>query len=81
MSYFDNSTNQMIKEFGTYQLEQIMAVAPESYQVKWKKGLHDAKKGSSKIKSSDYELVLNPILENDENDSGEGENLSFCMSY
>jgi len=60
------------KEFGTMQLEQIMAVTPESYQIQWKKGLYDAKKGSSRIKSSDYQLVLNPILVNDENDSGEG---------
>ena len=60
------------REFGVYQLEQIMAVAPDSYQIQWKKGLYDAKKGSARIKSSDYQLVLNPILENDENDSGDG---------
>ena len=60
------------KEFGVHQLEQIMAVAPESYQIQWKKGLYDAKKGSTRIKSSDYQLVLNPILVNDENDSGDG---------
>lgn len=65
------------KEFGVHQLEQIMAVAPESYQIQWKKGLYDAKKGSSRIKSSDYQLVLNPILVNDENDSGDGKLLIF----
>ena len=56
------------RDFGIKQLEQIMAVAPESYQIQWKKGLYDAKRGSSRIKTSEYQLVLQPILENDEND-------------
>ena len=41
------------RDFGAKQLEQIMAVTPESYQVQWKKGLYDSKKGSSRIKSSE----------------------------
>ena len=60
------------RDFGAKQLEQIMAVAPESYQIQWKKGLYDAKRGSSRIKSSEHQLVIQPILENDENDDCEG---------
>ena len=48
------------RDFGAKQLEQIMAVAPESYQIQWKKGLYDAKRGSSRIKSSEYQLVIQP---------------------
>lgn len=62
----------MSRDFGVKQLEQIMAVAPESYQIQWKKGLYDAKRGSSRIKSSEHQLVLQPILENDENEDSEG---------
>ena len=64
------------RDFGAKQLEQIMAVAPESYQIQWKKGLYDAKRGSTRIKSSEHQLVIQPILENDENDDCEG-NFTF----
>ena len=67
------------RDFGAKQLEQIMAVAPESYQIQWKKGLYDAKRGSSRIKSSEHQLVIQPILENDENDDCEG-NFIFITS-
>lgn len=60
------------RDFGAKQLEQIMAVTPDSYQIRWKKGLYDGKRGSSRIKSSEHQLVLQPILENDENDDCEG---------
>ena len=60
-------------DFGVKQFEQIMAVAPEFYQIQWKKGLQNINSLSdARIKSSEYQLVIQPILENDENDDCEG---------
>ena len=61
------------RDFGVKQLEQIMAVAPEFYQIQWKKGLQNINSLSdARIKSSEYQLVIQPMLENDENDDCEG---------
>ena len=64
-------------DFGDKQLEQIMAVAPEFYQIQWKKGFYSS--SDARIKSSEYQLVIGPILENDENDDYEG-NFTFQNS-
>ena len=61
------------RDFGVKQLEQIMAVAPEFYQIQWKKGLQNINwLYDARIKPSEYQLVIQPMLENDENDDCEG---------
>ena len=68
------------RDFGVKQLEQIMAVAPEFYQFQWKKGLQNINSLSdARMKLSEYQLVIQPILENDENDDCEG-NFTFQNS-
>lgn len=56
------------RDFGNDQLGQIRSLYPEAYKYEWRKGLYDAKKGSSRVKSTGYQLVITPLLENDENE-------------